>query len=97
MSEPETKPHEPWAKRHQLVVDELDTGLVETARRTHPMATWWWGHRNTEDGNGALCYLCDCLIERWDRRWPMTEKAKHAVQEHRMTHLTKNLFDDDLT
>lgn len=35
---------------------------------------------------GAFCYVCDTLIVTWARNFPMTERAKNAVEAHKQHH-----------
>jgi hypothetical protein len=60
--------------------------LVALARLTHPTVSWWWGMRQHDSKFGAFCYLHDELIVTWNRRYPMTLKAKVAVGNHRALH-----------
>lgn len=60
--------------------------LVELARRTHPTVSWWWGMRKVGNDFGAYCYLHDAMVVTWNRRYPMTLKAKVAIGNHRAEH-----------
>lgn len=83
----------PAAGREQPITSVLDAVLLEHARRRRATIAWWWGKRGYDRAYGAYCYLCDTMIVTWARRWPMTDKARAAVMQHR-THETRRLGID---
>lgn len=79
----------PWPARQQEEHGDEDLKLLELARENHPEVRWWWNQRTEGRLHGAYCYICDLLIETWARRWPMTWRAKRAVEEHRRQHIER--------
>ena len=76
----------PKAAREQTEVLEWEHTLTAMARRTHPTVAWWNGYRQTEEGKGTYCYLCDRMIVLWTRRFPITRTAQSAIDTHKFTH-----------
>lgn len=77
----------PVAARVQLHRDRYDDTLTMLARVRRPRVLWWWGAGRVEGRWGAICYLCDQLIDTWARRYPITERAKTSIDTHRSAHV----------
>lgn len=76
----------PKAATLQLVTDERDAKLTAVARANNNRVLWWWGVRKIDGLTGAVCYVCGQPIATWSHRFAMTEQAKRAVHDHRMSH-----------
>jgi hypothetical protein len=74
------------AEMSQTDVWPWESKLLALARLSHPTVSWWWGMRKVGNNFGAFCYLHDAMIVTWNRRWPMTTKAKVEVGRHRALH-----------
>lgn len=81
-----SRPTHTVAVRNQLSVYDWEDDLVAAGRVGHPTIAWWHGYRMTPVAFGAFCYVCDTLICSWSRRWPITNKAKTAIEDHKMAH-----------
>ncbi len=76
----------PKAAREQLEVLPWETALTDMARRRHPTIAWWNGYRQTKEGKGTFCYVCDRMIVLWTRKFPITRTAAKAIDEHKFAH-----------
>lgn len=74
------------AVRSQLFVFDWEDDLHTLARVGHPTCAWWWGARMAGPRYGARCYICDKTFTTWARNYPMTAKAKRAVEDHKISH-----------
>lgn len=79
------------AAQDQAYSNGHDDELLLAAKRRHPKVRWWWGRRYRDRINGAWCYLCDCHVATWSRRWPITETARLQIAAHRTDHLQGRL------
>ena len=77
----------PWPARAQTETTGTDLTLTEQAQKAHPGVRWWWNQRLVGHVHGAWCYLCECHISTWARRWPMPQRAVEEVMAHRRGHL----------
>ena len=73
--------------REQWWANEHDTRLFQQATRERKGVQWWWSPRRTDDGNGALCYVCGNLITTFDVARPVTPPVRISVMEHRAAHI----------
>lgn len=79
------------AVRSQIEVYDWEDDLYALARIKHRTCVWWWGARMAGPRFGAKCYICDVQITTWARNYPMTTKAKLAVEGHKMFHRAQTI------
>lgn len=86
-----SRPIQCKAVRDQLAVFDWEDDLVALARVGHRTCAWWWGARMTPVAFGAFCYVCDTQFTTWSRRWPITQRAQHDVERHKMFHRAQTI------
>lgn len=79
-----------WAERVQADTTPDDYALTDQARLIHPTVRWWWGVRRTTTGAYAQCYLCGAIVTTWASRWPMPDRARSTLLDHRDRHVIRS-------
>lgn len=75
----------------QLEWFDWEDTLHDLARIGHPTCAHWWGARMRGPAFGALCYVCDQTIVTWARNYPITHKAKVAIEDHKIFHRSETI------
>lgn len=84
--DPKDSPPLPKAAAEQHTIEKWEVKLHNRARLVHPGVFWWHGYRKVGTKFGSYCYVCDLMIATWDRKYPITSKAKDAIHKHKWLH-----------
>lgn len=76
------------ARREQWYATAADKALWDRAMEGNPRVSWWWGIASTPGARGAFCHLCTELIHGYDVGRGLTARARYAVMNHRLMHIT---------
>ena len=81
----------PLARREQWYATPADKALWDRVMEDNPRVSWWWGVTRNTASRGAFCYLCNTLIHGYDVGRGLTARARYAVMDHRLRHITNTI------
>jgi len=73
-----------WGRRRWT---QMDTNVYYVGDK----GDYFTGLTESTRHHGAWCYICNLPIATWSSKYPMTEAARAAVQNHRTDHIQGRL------